>query len=75
MTTQQLMTRKGNTPINAWVTPEEKAQSLMKLWLTNDERFAGFDEMQTRRTIAVVLSRIQETQQAMLKLLIKVQGE
>lgn len=123
MTAQKAATRKGNTPINVWVTPEEKAQieelaeqtghsmssllrtlgighmppsildsqmicqlakingdqgrlgGLLKMWLTNDERFAGFDEAQMRRTIGVVLSRIEETQQEMLKLLIKVQGE
>ena len=48
---------------------------LLKMWLTNDERFAGFDGVQMRRTIEVVLSRIQQTQQAMLDLVIKVQGE
>ena len=48
---------------------------LLKMWLTNDERFADFDAVQMRRTIEVVLSRIQQTQQAMLDLVIKVQGE
>jgi hypothetical protein len=45
------------------------------MWLTNDESFADFDAVQMRRTIEVVLSRIQQTQQAMLDLVIKVQGE
>ncbi len=47
---------------------------LLKMWLSNDERFAGFEEAQMRRTIQVVLSRIEETQQVMLQMLIKVQG-
>ncbi len=122
MTIKRATTRKGNTPINVWVTPEEKARieqlaeqtghsmssllrslgmghmptslldhqsilelakingdqgrlgGLLKMWLSNDERFAGFEEAQMRRTIQVVLSRIEEAQQAMLQMLIKVQG-
>ncbi|MCW0218872.1 MAG: conjugal transfer transcriptional regulator TraJ [Prosthecobacter sp.] len=41
---------------------------LLKLWLTNDERFAGFDEGTMRATIKVVLSRIEETQGALLEI-------
>lgn len=41
---------------------------LLKLWLTNDERFAGFDEPKMRATIQAVLSRIEETQAALLDL-------
>jgi len=33
---------------------------LLKIWLTNDERFARFEEAQMRRTIGVVLSKIEE---------------
>ncbi|MGQ7816016.1 plasmid mobilization protein [Metapseudomonas furukawaii] len=123
MSEQRIATRKGTTPINVWVTPEEKAQieelakqtghsmssllrtlgmgylptsvldsklvlelvkinadqgrlgGLLKMWLTNDERFAGFDQIQMRKTIEVVLSRIQEMQQALLKLALKAEGE
>ncbi|SDO36089.1 hypothetical protein SAMN05216193_110172 [Pseudomonas jinjuensis] len=48
---------------------------LLKMWLTNDERFAGFEEAQMRRTIGVVLSKIEETQQALLQLAMKVYGD
>lgn len=41
---------------------------LLKLWLTNDERFAGFDEPKMRATIQAVLSKIEETQAALLDL-------
>lgn len=45
------------------------------MWLTNDERFAGFEEAQMRRTIGVVLSKIEETQQALLRLAMKAYGD
>lgn len=48
---------------------------LLKMWLTNDERFAGFEEAQMRRTIGVVLSKIEETQQALLQLAMKAYGD
>lgn len=41
---------------------------LLKLWLTNDERFAGFDEATMRATIKAVLSKIEATQDALLEL-------
>ena len=41
---------------------------LLKLWLTNDERFSGFDEVQMRATIKAVLSRIEEMQATLLQL-------
>jgi len=41
---------------------------LLKLWLTNDERFAGFEEAKMRATIKAVLSRIEETQERLLEL-------
>ncbi|AJE23497.1 MULTISPECIES: conjugal transfer transcriptional regulator TraJ [Azotobacter] len=41
---------------------------LLKLWLTNDERFAGFDEATMRATIKAVLGKIDATQDALLEL-------
>lgn len=41
---------------------------LLKLWLTNDEKFAGFDEPKMRATIQAVLSRVEDTQAALLEL-------
>lgn len=41
---------------------------LLKLWLTNDERFAGFDEATMRATIKAVLAKIDATQEALLEL-------
>ena len=41
---------------------------LLKLWLTNDERFAGFDEATMRATIKAVLSKIEATQDVLLEL-------
>ncbi|EPG9766533.1 conjugal transfer transcriptional regulator TraJ [Escherichia coli] len=41
---------------------------LLKLWLTNDERFAGFEEATMRATIQAVLSKIDQTQDALLEL-------
>lgn len=47
----------------------------VEMWITNDERFAGFEEAQMRRTIGVVLSKIEETQQALLQLAMKAYGD
>lgn len=41
---------------------------LLKLWLSNDDRFLGFDEARTRATILAVLSKIEAMQDALLKL-------
>ena len=41
---------------------------LLKLWLSNDERFAGFDEATMRANIRAVLARIEATQADMLAL-------
>lgn len=116
MTTSKGATRKATTPINVWVTPEEKAQigalaqqtghsmssllralgmgysppstldckmvlelakinadqgrlgGLLKMWLTNGERFAGFSEPKMRRTIEAVLSKIHAMQQELIEL-------
>lgn len=48
---------------------------LLKMWLTNDERFAGFEEAQMSRTIGVVLSKIEEMQQALVQLAMKAYGD
>lgn len=41
---------------------------LLKLWLTDDARFAAFDAARMRATIEAVLEKISETQDALRKL-------
>lgn len=45
---------------------------LLKLWLSNDERFAGTDEVTMRATVRAVLARIEATQAEMLALVQKI---
>lgn len=39
---------------------------LLKMWLTNDERLAGYDQEQLKQTIVGVLAKIDENQQLLL---------
>lgn len=39
----------------------------MKLWLTNDEKLAGYTVAQKRRLVHALLERIRENQAAMLE--------
>lgn len=41
---------------------------LLKLWLTNDDRFVAFDENKVRATILAVLDKIETLQGELLKL-------
>ena len=41
---------------------------LLKMWLSNHERFFGFDGDKTRKTIEAVLYKIEESQEQLLKI-------